>query len=244
MIYTIMQTICVKRNVKFLYFAMENLIEERLGQKLCALRKSKGLTQEQLSEKLELNSRENISNWERDKPTIPPYRLKQLAAYFGLNAEDIEKLTSEQLIKASKKSENHARDDNNSERMFPVNSYLEPDEEGFYFCIEATEQVFVRFSCCSPDSYILKITGRYLVPKIEQGEYIIVAPNIPVLGGDIVLVSLADGRKTIHRFLYERNNTMFFLSINKKGVFLEIPSDNIENLSVITATIHHPYLIN
>ena len=75
-----------------------------LGQKLQELRKSRGLTQEQLAAAL-LVSRTAVSKWEsgRGTPNIEP--LKAIAAYFSVSVDTL--LSGEELLNlAGKETKN------------------------------------------------------------------------------------------------------------------------------------------
>ena len=67
---------------------METKRQEKVtfGEKLRAARKSAGLTQEQLSEKL-LVSRQAITKWESDKGLPDIENLKQLSAFLGVSID-------------------------------------------------------------------------------------------------------------------------------------------------------------
>lgn len=57
-----------------------------LGQRLCELRRSRGLTQEDLARELHL-SQSTISYYELDRKTPPPSTLAKLASFFGVSVD-------------------------------------------------------------------------------------------------------------------------------------------------------------
>lgn len=69
-----------------------------LGEKLWRLREEKGMSQDELAEKLDV-SRQTISNWERDKALPDAEKLKRLCEALGICADDL--LFSEVLPKES-----------------------------------------------------------------------------------------------------------------------------------------------
>lgn len=73
------------------------------GEKLCELRKNKGLTQEQLSEALYV-SRTAISKWEsgRGYPNIDS--LKEISKFFSVSIDDL--LSGEKIISIAEKENN------------------------------------------------------------------------------------------------------------------------------------------
>lgn len=68
--------------------------KESLGQKLKYCREQRGLTQEELAEKIFI-TRQAISNYERDKTLPDVYTLKKIAAIFDMSLDEIMEHTKE-----------------------------------------------------------------------------------------------------------------------------------------------------
>lgn len=61
---------------------------ESIGKKLCELRKSNGLSQEELAEKLGV-SRQTISNWENDKVRIDTVSATEICRLFSVSMDEL-----------------------------------------------------------------------------------------------------------------------------------------------------------
>ena len=59
-----------------------------LGEKIRLLREARGLSQEELAEKLDV-SRQTVSNWENDRATPDAVKLGALCKTFGVSADEM-----------------------------------------------------------------------------------------------------------------------------------------------------------
>jgi phage repressor protein C with HTH and peptisase S24 domain len=73
----------------------------------------------------------------------------------------------------------------------------------------------VRFETKDPNAYAVRCRGHSMMPRIRDGEFVVLEPNKTPISGDDVLVRHLDGRVMVKRFLYERDGMIHLLSINE-----------------------------
>ncbi len=86
------------------------------------------------------------------------------------------------------------------------------------------------------EPYGLRITDNSMVPRVCRGELVFVDPRTPIERGHDVLLTLADGRRTVRRFLQRRNGVLKF------GGYGRACRDLTLRESDVTA-VHHVYAI-
>jgi phage repressor protein C with HTH and peptisase S24 domain len=73
----------------------------------------------------------------------------------------------------------------------------------------------VRFETRDANAYAVRCRGHSMMPRIRDGEFVVLEPNKTPMSGDDVLVRHVDGRVMVKRFLYERDGMIHLLSINE-----------------------------
>lgn len=73
----------------------------------------------------------------------------------------------------------------------------------------------VRYETKDPNAYAVRCRGSSMMPRIRDGEFVVLEPNKTPISGDDVLVRHMDGRVMVKRFLYERDGMIHLLSINE-----------------------------
>jgi phage repressor protein C with HTH and peptisase S24 domain len=53
-----------------------------------------------------------------------------------------------------------------------------------------------------PNAYALRVMGSSMTPRIKNGEFVLVEPNLPYASGDDVLIRTKNGRAMIKEFIY------------------------------------------
>lgn len=86
----------------------------------------------------------------------------------------------------------------------------------------------VRHYTDDPNAYALRCRGLSMMPRIRDGEFVIVEPNHTPRPGDDVLVKHVDGRVMVKRFLYERDGMIHLESINAAFPAHDFPLEDIE----------------
>jgi phage repressor protein C with HTH and peptisase S24 domain len=86
----------------------------------------------------------------------------------------------------------------------------------------------VQFDSNDANAYAIRCRGASMMPRIRDGEFVVVEPNRTPIPGDDVLVKHIDGRVMVKRFLYERDGMIHLLSINEAFPPHAFPRDQIE----------------
>lgn len=76
-------------------------MEQNFGERLAKLRKAKGLTQEDVGEKLQISA-QAVSKWENDTTLPDPLMLKQLADIYGVTLNQIYGIEEKETVSISK----------------------------------------------------------------------------------------------------------------------------------------------
>jgi phage repressor protein C with HTH and peptisase S24 domain len=86
----------------------------------------------------------------------------------------------------------------------------------------------VQFDSNDANAYAIRCRGASMMPRIRDGEFVVVEPNRTPIPGDDVLVKHLDGRVMVKRFLYERDGMIHLISINEAYPPHAFPRDQIE----------------
>ncbi|MDN0108938.1 S24 family peptidase [Yersinia rochesterensis] len=83
------------------------------------------------------------------------------------------------------------------------------------------------------DAYALKCVGDSMVPRIKEGEYVIIEPNHNYISGDEVLVVTKNEEVMVKTFLFERDGSCHLLSVNENHAPIRIPKEEIEKIHYV-----------
>jgi phage repressor protein C with HTH and peptisase S24 domain len=86
-------------------------------------------------------------------------------------------------------------------------------------------------------AYGLRCIGDSMMPRIRNGEYVVVEPDHAVEPGDEVLVKATDGRVMIKVYLYAREGRKHFNSVNQDHPEIAIEEEKIELLHYVAAIV-------
>ncbi|MFM0203959.1 S24 family peptidase [Paraburkholderia fungorum] len=86
-------------------------------------------------------------------------------------------------------------------------------------------------------AYGLRCTGDSMMPRIRNGEFVVVQPDHAVEPGDEVLVKATDGRVMIKVYLYSRDGRKYFNSVNRDHPEIAIEEEKIELLHYVAAIV-------
>lgn len=87
---------------------------------------------------------------------------------------------------------------------------------------------FVRFQSDDENAYAVRCRGASMMPRIRDGEFVVLEPSRTPIPGDDVLVKHVDGRVMVKRYLYERDGMIHLLSINEAFPPHAFPRQEIE----------------
>ena len=100
----------------------------------------------------------------------------------------------------------------------------------------------IIFPAKSNSTYALRVRGDSMTPRIKNGEFVIVDPDYVVTPGDEVIVCLNNGRKMVKEYLYKRDDTITFGSINDGHGNITVEVSRIEKMHYVAAIIPNSYL--
>lgn len=81
---------------------------------------------------------------------------------------------------------------------------------------------YIRWPSYDQDVYALKCVGDSMVPRIKEGEFVIIEPNHPYHPGDEVLVVTDEGEVMVKTFLFERDGFYHLLPVNENHAPIRI----------------------
>lgn len=74
---------------------------------------------------------------------------------------------------------------------------------------------FVEFYCRDNNAYAVRCRGSSMMPRIRDGEFVVLETKTSPIPGDDVLVKHMDGRVMVKHYLYERDGMIHLMSINE-----------------------------
>lgn len=96
---------------------------------------------------------------------------------------------------------------------------------------------YLDFPSRDKDAYGVRCKGDSMLPRIKDGEFVVIEPNRKVDHGDEVLVKAKDGRVMVKIFLYAAQGRTHFMSVNEAHAPIAIDSDQIERLHFVAAIV-------
>ena len=92
---------------------------------------------------------------------------------------------------------------------------------------------FIYWPTKDEDAYALKCVGDSMMPRIKEGEFVIVEPNHDYTPGDEVLVVTREGEVMVKTFLFERDGLFHLMSVNEDHPPVRVPRENIEKIHYV-----------
>lgn len=99
----------------------------------------------------------------------------------------------------------------------------------------------LEFPSEDPNAYSVRCKGDAMLPRIKDGEFVVVEPSHPAEPGDEVLIRAHDGRMMVTTFLYARGGRSHFASINENHPPMSIETENIERMHYVSAIVKAKY---
>lgn len=94
---------------------------------------------------------------------------------------------------------------------------------------------YVKFQTDDKNAYAVRCRGTSMMPRIRDGEFVVVEPGKTPFPGDDVLVKHIDGRIMVKRYLYERDGMVHLISINEAFPPHAFPRDDIELFQFVSS---------
>jgi len=103
---------------------------------------------------------------------------------------------------------------------------------------------FLRWPSCDRDVYALKCVGDSMMPRIKEGEFVIVEPNQNFHPGDEVLVVTRSGEVMVKTFLFKRDGYYHLLPVNEDHAPIRLPVEEVTQMQYVAgiakSSLWHP----
>jgi phage repressor protein C with HTH and peptisase S24 domain len=215
-----------------------------------ASRTKAGLSQSDLGTKLALDmggergyTKGNISHWENAKHEPS---LQQLLAISRITEQELPQeifralKTGPEVITHSQFSLAIEDVDLARGRRVPIVGMVQGGDDGYLEEFDYPpghgdgEEVYYGKD---PNTYALRVRGDSMAERIMSGDRIIVEPNTMPAGGDIAVVILKDGRKTVKKWLYVRDNELHLAPFNREHQPMVIPMEMVDAMHKVVQII-------
>jgi SOS-response transcriptional repressor LexA len=166
-------------------------IREKIGQRLLAARKAKGLTRKALAERTEDLKPSRINNWERGTRIPGPLEIKQLARILEVSPAFLMCLTEERDVSVNanylyaplKKSAFFGRD---LEEQLDADIAPAPIAVNKSLSMRSHSEVFA-----------IQMTNDSMTPEIRPGDLLIINPGISPRPGDFIAVNIREEEELV-----------------------------------------------
>ncbi|SDV49231.1 LexA family transcriptional regulator [Chitinasiproducens palmae] len=125
-------------------------------------------------------------------------------------------------------------------RRVPVLGVSQLGDNGFWVPIEypvGQGDGYIDFPTTDEGAYAVRCKGDSMMPRIRDGEFVIIEPNHPVMPGDEVLVRAHDGRVLVKTFLYKRDSRVHLLSVNREHAPIAIDEGDVDQMHYVVAIV-------
>lgn len=92
---------------------------------------------------------------------------------------------------------------------------------------------YIRWPSYDKDVYALKCVGDSMVPRIKEGEFVIIEPNHSYHPGDEVLVVTEKGEVMVKTYLFERDGFYHLLPVNENHAPIRVASANVTQIQYV-----------
>ncbi len=92
---------------------------------------------------------------------------------------------------------------------------------------------YLRWPSADEDVYALKCVGDSMMPRIKEGEYVIIEPNHSWHPGDEVLVVTHNGEVMVKTFLFERDGFYHLLPVNEDHAPIRIAKTDVSAIQYV-----------
>lgn len=230
-----------------------------LGERIKQYRKAKGMSQQALAFACGWESQSRIGNYEKGARQPNLHDLQKIATALGVsfpdlvagkNRSDVESYSD--AIQGRIRSEDRlVRDYGRSkdkdqpvsslvgwakDGKVPVLSNAQLGNQGFFDTVEPPPgqgEGYLNIHSDDPDAYGIRVMGDSLMPRIKNGEFVLIEPNKRFSSGDEVIVRTSSGKAMIKEFIYLRDGMYRLDSINTDYETLHIAEQDVEEIHLV-----------
>ncbi|WP_238714816.1 MULTISPECIES: S24 family peptidase [Tenebrionibacter/Tenebrionicola group] len=160
--------------------------------------------------------------------------LSNIAAFFSISPVDLIERDLQYTEAAPAKANNaawpfHAR-------SVPVLGNTQLGHGGYWNDMEYPAgggDGYLRWPSCDEDVYALKCVGDSMMPRIKEGEFVIIEPNHHYHPGDEVLVVTHGGEVMVKTFLFERDGYYHLLPVNEDHAPIRIAKSDVAKIQYV-----------
>lgn len=217
-----------------------------LGIRIKKLRKANGMSQQELAFACGWESQSRIGNYERGTRQPNLQDLKKLSDALKVPlAELVAGATSQvslytrdrpSLPEAEKDQDVASKAGRAKEGRVPVVGNAQLGNEGYFEALDFPPghgDGYLNIHSDDPDAYGLKVTGDSMLPRIKNGEFVLIEPNKSYYSGDEVMVRTASGRTMIKEFIYLRDGMYRLDSVNAEHAPIHIAESDVLEIHLV-----------
>ncbi|MCO7609382.1 XRE family transcriptional regulator [Pseudomonas chlororaphis] len=228
-----------------------------LGNRIKQLRKALGMSQQALAHACGWDSQSRIGNYEKGTRQPSLQDLETLASALNVSLPDLVagrdrselKLLPDHIQGRVRSEDRSAREyGRSSDKGQPVGSNIgwaktgtvpvigsaQLGAEGYFEALPlGSGDGFLNIHSDDPDAYGLKVTGDSLLPRIKNGEFVLVEPNKGFDSGDEVMVKTTSGKSMIKEFIYLRDEMYRLDSINAEHATIHVPQKDVLEIHLV-----------
>ncbi|KPX50192.1 putative phage repressor [Pseudomonas syringae pv. helianthi] len=209
-----------------------------LGQHIRKLRKEKGLSQQALAHACGWESQSRIGNYEKGTRQPSLQDIRKIADTLGVSFVDLVAFTDDnaQPLVVKLKDSAPRLTGKAKEGRVPVVGTAQLGNEGYFDALDFPPghgDGYLNIHSDDPDAYGLKVTGDSMLPRIKNGEFVLIEPNKSYVSGDEVMVRTAAGRTMIKEYIYLRDGMYRFDSVNAEHPPIHIAKNEILEIHLV-----------
>jgi phage repressor protein C with HTH and peptisase S24 domain len=225
-----------------------------LGSRIKTLRKAKGLSQKDLALICGWESQSRIGNYEKGTRQPNLQDLGKIAASLGVPLGELVKgvegpsptiytdasgniydISVPPSLK-SQRAQTLLSAGMAKAGSVPVVGTAQLGNEGYFEALDFPPghgDGYLNIYSDDPDAYGLKVTGDSMLPRIKNGEYVLIEPNKSYCSGDEVVVRTEAGRTMIKEFIYLRDGMYRFDSVNAEHSPIHIAASDVKEIHLV-----------
>ncbi|WP_085600698.1 MULTISPECIES: XRE family transcriptional regulator [unclassified Pseudomonas] len=230
-----------------------------LGNRIKQLRKVLGMSQQALAHACGWDSQSRIGNYEKGTRQPNLQDLEIIATALGVSLPDlVAGRDRSELSSLPDHIQGRVRCEDRSAREYgrtsdkgqpvgsnigwakagkvPVIGSAQLGAEGYFEALSlptGSGDGFLNIHSDDPDAYGLKVTGDSLLPRIKNGEFVLVEPSKGFDSGDEVMVKTTSGKSMIKEFIYLRDGMYRLDSINAEQATIHLPENEVIQIHLI-----------
>lgn len=122
------------------------------------------------------------------------------------------------------------------EGRVPVVGYAQLGNEGFFEALDFPPghgDGYLNIHSDDPSAFGLRVTGDSMLPRIKNGEFVLIEPNKNYFSGDEVMVRTSAGRTMIKEFIYLRDGMYRLDSVNAEHAPIHIAESDVMEIHLV-----------